>query len=357
MVLHGLLHLIGFAKEWNLGSQGQLPANTLLNLSGTSSRISGALWLLTSLLFIAAAIMYILRRESYWIPAALAVVASQLLIIIYWQDAKYGTIVNIVILIAIILSAAAMHFNNRASRAVEVLRSHAADEERVITPNMIATLPQNVQQWLRKSNVVGTRTRNIIRIKQKGSLRTKPGSAWMPFHAEQHFSIDPPAFVWTARIKAGTFIEIGGQDIYRDGHGNMVIKPLYLFTAADAFGKEIDQGTMLRYLAEMAWFPQAAVSKYLRWEAVSESKARVTMEYGGISASGIYSFNKENLIDGFEAKRYGDFGGIYRKEIWAISVTGHKIFNQTTIGAESEVTWKLKEGDFTWLRMEVTEIH
>ena len=50
-------------------------------------------------------------------------------------------------------------------------------------------------------------------------------------------------------------------------------------------------------------------------------------------------------------------GGIYRKETWSVAVVGHKGFNNTPVGHSNEVTWKLREGDFTWLKMEVTEIH
>lgn len=80
------------------------------------------------------------------------------------------------------------------------------------------------------------------------------------------------------------------------------------------------------------------------------------MDFSGVSASGIYTFNDDGDVAGFEAERYGDFEGILRKERWAIKVTGYKVLNGTRIGYTSEVTRKLKEGDFTWLRLELTAI-
>ena len=123
-----------------------------------------------------------------------------------------------------------------------------------------------------------------------------------------------------------------------------------------ALGKEVDQGTLLRFLAEMAWFPQAAISPYLKWESVDDTSARVNMDYKGVSASGIYSFNRDGLVEAFEARRYGDFGGIYRKENWHIAVTGYKTFNGVRVGNANQVTWKLREGDFTWLEIYLTSI-
>ena len=184
-------------------------------------------------------------------------------------------------------------------------------------------------------------------------MRTKPDAAWMPFTATQYFTIDPPAFVWSASVKAGSLVTIAGRDKYENGRGNMVIKPLYIFEAANSSGEQVDQGALLRYVAEMAWFPQAAVSDYLQWEAVGENEARVTMTYGGLSASGIYTFDNQGRVIGFHAKRYGDFDGISRKETWSVVTKEHRSLGSLYVGCVSEVTWKLQDGDFHWLSLEV----
>lgn len=356
LVFHGLLHFIGFAKEWNIGSQGELTENAFINLNGTSSRFAGTLWLITGLLFLAAAVLYLFRKEWFWMPAALALLTSQTLIIIYWQDARYGTIVNLVLLFVVIYAAAVTFFNRGIERDVEALQSRALKGDKVITGQMLAHLPRNVAQWLQNAGVVDRSNANVIRITQKGSMRTKPDGKWMPFRAVQYFSIDPPSFVWDARIRASALLEIAARDKYEDGNGYMLIKPMYIFTAANSSGKEMNQGTMLRFLAEMAWFPHAALSPYLHWEEINDRQAKVTMSYNDIEVSGTYSFDEAGHVTAFEARRYGDFDGVYRKETWSVAVTGYNTLNSSLIGNVSEVTWKLKEGDFKWLVMEVTDI-
>lgn len=356
LVIHGLLHLIGLLKGWNIGQSGQLTDKTLVDFYGNTSKITGMVWLLASVLFLSGAVGFLLRKEWYWIPAAIALLVSQVLIIIDWQDAKYGTIVNIAILIIVLFSAAAMYFDRKVQQEVDSIRSQAVKYDRIISEEMVSDMPKNVQRWMRESNVIGRKMPNVIRVLQKGSMRTKPEGKWMPFDAVQYFSVDPPAFVWSARIKAASLFTIAGRDKYQNGEGNMLIKPLYMFTVADSRGKEINQGTLIRYLAEMAWFPQAAASKYLRWEFIDDHQARVTMEYGGTRASGIYLFNDDGSVVGFEASRYGDFKGTYRKEKWSVATTGYKNFNGILIGYKNEVTWKLKEGAFKWLKVEITAI-
>jgi hypothetical protein len=264
--------------------------------------------------------------------------------------------VNVAILVVVIFAAAAMYFHRMAEREVKVLHEQARGNEILITEEKLSSLPENVQRWLRKSGVTGKANPNLIRVAQKGRMRSKPDGMWMQFQAIQHFSIAPPSFVWEAQIKAAPLINIFGRDIFANGKGNMLIKPLAMFTVANGSGKEVDQGTLLRYMAEMIWFPQAAASDYLHWEEISDHQARATMAYGGTTATGTYSFNEKGDVSGFQAQRYGDFGGAYRMETWAVSVKGYKTFHSRRIGNTSEVTWKLKTGDFHWLKLEIIKI-
>jgi len=42
--------------------------------------------------------------------------------------------------------------------------------------------------------------------------------------------------------------------LYSDGHGGMLVKFLSTITLGDERAPKIDQGEVLRYLAEIAWF-------------------------------------------------------------------------------------------------------
>ncbi len=83
LCLHGLIHLIGFAKAFNLAPVSQLTSGI--------TRTAGLLWLLTTVLFTGSTILFIWNKNIWWMPAVLAVSLSQILIFISWQDAKYGS--------------------------------------------------------------------------------------------------------------------------------------------------------------------------------------------------------------------------------------------------------------------------
>jgi hypothetical protein len=218
------------------------------------------------------------------------------------------------------------------------------------------SLPLPVQKWLMASGIVGKIATQTVRLKQTGAMRSKPDGSWMSIAAEQYFIVSKPAFIWKAKVKVAPLLSLVARDKYVDGRGNMLIKLLALFKIADSKGQEIDQGSMLRYLAETIWFPTAALSSYNHWEPIDSLSARATMTNGGITASGTFHFNERGDVTAFEAKRYGEFNGQYSLETWYITMTGYRSFEGVRIPNASEVMWKLKTGDFTWLKLEITDL-
>ncbi|MBS1522442.1 MAG: hypothetical protein JST50_15690 [Bacteroidetes bacterium] len=91
MILHGIIHSMGFFKAFRIADLAQLVHPI--------PKSSGVLWLVACLLFIFAAILFSVNRQSWWIFSALALILSQYLIINDWNDAKFGTAANLIILL------------------------------------------------------------------------------------------------------------------------------------------------------------------------------------------------------------------------------------------------------------------
>ena len=95
MILHGLVHLMGFVKAFNL--------TELKEIKQEISRPMGLLWLTTVLLFGGSAAALLLG-ETWWWPITIAsIVLSQIVIALHWKEAKWGTIANIIILAGLVL--------------------------------------------------------------------------------------------------------------------------------------------------------------------------------------------------------------------------------------------------------------
>ena len=95
ILMHGLIHFMGFAKAFGYGNITQL---------GEVSKPMGSLWLITAFLFIAVTILLLLKKDVWAITAIIAIILSQILIISAWKDAKFGTIANVTLLVFTILT-------------------------------------------------------------------------------------------------------------------------------------------------------------------------------------------------------------------------------------------------------------
>ncbi len=102
LIVHGLIHLLGFIKGFEFADVSQLTQNI--------SKPAAASWLIAALLFVSTGIVFLLSKEWWWMIAIPALILSQLLIVMSWQDAKFGTIANITTLIAVVLSSGGVFF-------------------------------------------------------------------------------------------------------------------------------------------------------------------------------------------------------------------------------------------------------
>jgi hypothetical protein len=251
---------------------------------------------------------------------------------------------------------AGVRLDRKVDREMTELLAGAAIKNDIVLQSDLEKLPACVRKWLDGSGIVGKERISTVRLRQKGMMRPDPSGPWKPFHAEQVLTVDKPSFVWKAGMPFLPLVGMTARDKYEDGRGNMLVKLMSFIPVADARGKEIDQGAMLRFLAETVWFPSAALCDYIAWEEVDSTSARATMTYGGVTASGVYRFGPNGDVLGFEAKRYGDFGGRFSLEDWLITMKDSKSFAGIRIPYSSELTWKLKAGDYTWLKLEITEL-
>lgn len=350
--VHGLLHLIGFISGYRLANINQL--------SSIPSKTAGITWLIATLLFTIAIIQYLNKKDYWWMIASFAIILSQTLIILHWKEARFGTIPNILLLVPILLAFA--HWKLNITYQKEVNRIHSQNIPQpyiIVRSNMLHHLPVPVRRWLEVSNIVGKPITQTAILHQQGEMKIEPNGKWIPFEAEQYTSISNAAFLWKTEIQASPFLVISGVDKLESEAGTMTMKLYNLFTIAQSSGPATDQGALLRYLAEICWMPSAAFSNNIQWEQIDSVSARATIQSGLTKVSGVFYFNLNGDFERFEADRYYIKGKEEpRLEKWVVTTVpgAYKLFDGVRIPYKSELTWRLKEGEYNWLRLELTEI-
>ncbi len=346
IAVHGAIHLMGFARAFGIGSRGGMIADV--------SRMAGLVWLVTALLMVTVAVIIWIGKD-WWYLGLAGLLLSQILIISTWKDAGYGTWLNVLLLLAVVLNYSDWQFRLKGKREAQALLATENVNRELLTDDEIIHLPASVQKWLHHSGAVGRPIVHTARLRQKGTLRTKYDGAWMSMNADQYFTTSAPGFIWVSKIRSG-LMYVAGKDKYAGGAGNMQIRVLSMFPVADTRGMETSQGSMLRFLAEMEWFPSAAICPYVSWTDINERSAKATISYGGITASGVFDFTKEGDVANFSADRYMEHDGIFTLEKWYVPVTDYGVFQGIRIPVKGKAIWKLKSGDFNWFNWEIADI-
>ena len=187
---------------------------------------------------------------------------------------------------------------------------------------------------------------HTLELRHAGTFCMSSASKPMPIRGTQLFTSDPPGFVWSARIQMFPGLWVDARDMAAKGEGSMRVLLDSTVSIADAHGPELDQGSALRLLAEMVWYPTALFdTRYVTWAAIDGHHATATLRFGEREVTGTFEFGDDGLPIGMTAERSMDkhglrpWGGTYRD--WR-NVSGMRV------PFEAMVTWQLESGPFTY---------
>jgi hypothetical protein len=221
---------------------------------------------------------------------------------------------------------------------------------------MLSDLPEPARRYLEYTGVVGQPWVDTVRVRYKGVFRMAADRPWMPIKAEQVYTTDPPGFHWKARLKMFGLWMVSGSDTYKAGHGHMFGKVAGLFTIFDARGDELDQGTMVRYLNEMSWFPVALLSDYVGWQAVDDHSFDATFTDQGRSVSARFFVDEVGRLTNFETNRFRENKGTYTLDTWTTPMTEYGRLAGLNLPVRGQAVWKLPTGDLPYADFTLTDV-
>jgi hypothetical protein len=147
-------------------------------------------------------------------------------------------------------------------------------------------------------------------LMQQGELRAYRDDPWMPFTATEHFSVHPIAFRWLAWVRQSAFVRVRVSDRYENGHGDSSAKLFGVVTvASQRASPEVNQASLVRYLAESPWLPPFFADARLEWQELNTSTVRATLRDRLVTAAVDITFGANGEIERVETQRYRDVHG------------------------------------------------
>ncbi len=346
--IHGLIHLMGFAKAFEFAEMSQL--------TQPISKSQGVLWLITTLLFIATIPVFLLKKDFWWIIAAMGIVISQFLIFTAWQDAKFGTIANLIILLAGIIGYGQWSFNQSIGNSLNQLRqSDQTNAEKTVSFKDLEGLPAPVFRYFRFALKDNQPMIRVAEIRHEGKFYLNDN--WIPLESTEYFSSNPSSFIWDAEMKMNSLMSVRIRDEYLEGKGSMLGKIYGLFAVVDSSNDEkLNAGALQRYLAESVWQPTALLpSENLKWTAIDENKALATLTDKETTVSLEFSFNENGEITKiFTPARFKEMNGEYKPVPWECLLWNYKEIDGMMIPIDGEVEWQLPEENQTYWKARIS---
>lgn len=352
VLFHTLIHLMGFMKAFGLAELNQL--------TEPISRNSGVVWLVTTLLFAGALIAYLLDQRFWWVMAAAAIVLSQVVIVQYWHDAKFGTIFNVVILLPVIVAALGVlpsSFQN-VYRSEVVARLQSIGNVAVVSEADIQHLPVSVQNYLRYSGVIGLPQVHNFRALFTGTMTQSVGGRSLNVSTEQHNFFGDNARLFY--IESSLFgVPFDGLHKYIDDSASMRIKVASMFTVVDAAGQEMLQSDTVTMLNDMCLLaPATLIDADIKWTDIDAWTADAKFTNSGVSVVATLHFNDVGQLVNFESDdRYmTENGKSYKRYRWSTPVSEYGKYDGMNLPAHAEAVWHLPDGDFAYAMFELGEI-
>ena len=252
--------------------------------------------------------------------------------------------------LGVVISIARIRFERRVNRELRALLAVAPAAPSASAP---AALPAPVERY--RQLAVGSHAPvQTVRLRHGGTFRMSATGKALPIRGMQLFTADPPGFVWTGHVRMFPGVWVDARDLSIDGKGSMRVLVDDVVPVADVQGAQIDQGSALRLLAEMVWYPTALFDeRYVTWTAIDADHARATLRMHDASVSGVFEFGPDGMPVSITAQRFMDreglrpWGGRYRD--WR-TVCGLRV------PFDAEVAWELDAGRFTYAHWQVESL-
>lgn len=358
LTVHGLIHLLGAAKGFGWAEVDQL--------AQPISPAGALLWLLASLLVLTSAVFLAAGPPTWWwAVAGAAAVLSQFAIATSWNDAKAGTIINVLLALGaawtlVSVGPGSFHaqFNDHVAHAL----AHTQPGSQPVTEADLVGLPPPLAAYVRRSGAVGQPRVTSLRADIHGRIRSGPDAPWMPFTGEQvnTFGQQPSrAFIINA-TRSGLRVTV--LHLYENTTATMRGSVLSIATILDASGPQMDRSetvTVFNDLVVLA--PGAIVDAPVQWTSIDADHVRGVFTTGDQSVCAVLTFNAQHDLVDFTSQdrfRASADGKTFNQQAWSTPIEAFRPSGGYRLPTTGKGRWHAPkpEGAFTYVEFHLDTI-
>jgi hypothetical protein len=199
-------------------------------------------------------------------------------------------------------------------------------------PAQLADLPAPVQRYFRHVLKPGQPYLRTVRLRHDGQFKTDLKKDWMPITGEEYFLADKPGYIWI-----GTTAWFTACDQYVAGRGSLTVRLLGTAPIMKGIGPAYNQGELLRWLAETAWFPTSLLpGGRAVWSPVDDHSATLTLTDKGLTVSCLMLFNDQDELVRCQAQRSTD---ATHTQPWVCYLSDYRDWHGLRVPTQGGAAW------------------
>ncbi len=264
-------------------------------------------------------------------------------------------LLSLILVVGLVIHiGAAAAFDRQVHRSIDQVRAAPSSEWRPANP---VTMPPMIRHFAERSGANLDSPYTGIRLRQRAELRMAPDRDWLPISAEQFIGIREPGFIWYAEQRHGPVCTMRIVDAYVEKRGFLNVRLLGSIPVVGFAGPDADLGELMRYIAELAWAPDAILqNSLLTWQEIDESTVGVAATSDGGVARVTLSFDDNGDIVEMNAKeRVRTDGNGLKPTPWRGFFSKYRNIGQRRIPSHAEVGWVLDDGYCAYWRGDIIE--
>ena len=354
---HGLIHLLGAAKGLGRAEVAALPEPI--------GPAMGLAWLAAAAAVVATGVMLAVRNRRWRVSGAVGVVLSQTVILTSWNDARTGTVVNVLLLAALGYTFASRGPTSyRAEyqrRTAAALRESHSGPGAVVTETDLAHLPDLVAGYVRRSGAVGQPRVWSVHARIHGRIRAGANARWMTYTGEQvnTFGPAPSRYFWMDATLFGLPVDV--LHVFAGPAATMRVKLCSVVPMANAAGPDMDRAetvTLFNDLCILA--PSALIDAPIVWQPTDDNHARGIFTNGAQTVTADLTFNDGDLVDFVSDDRMSMSrdGSTFTPQRWSTPVRDYRTFGSRRLATHGEGRWHSTDpqGQYAYLEYNLDAI-
>jgi len=347
LAIHAIIHLFAFFKAFNIAGKNLI--------TKPLSQFEGFLWLLSSILFLLTIILFIFHYRKWFYFGFIAIVFSQILIFFIWNEARYGTVINLIILSVIGLKFSCVRFENKFKKeSLNYLKHYVNIIPEVVDSEALNKLPNIVKKYINYCNLQNNKKIYNFFVKLNGRMFIKKEKEFY-FQSRQYNFLDKNIRLFF--MKARFFgIPVYAYHKYVDGHASMIVKICGIIPIVNAKGEVMNVSETVTYFNDICLFsPLALVYKNIQWTEINDTTVTAKFFVNNIFISAQLIFNNDGKLINFISYDRTDIKSM-KKFPFYTPISEYNHFGNFYLPSYGKAQWYYPDGPFTYIEVKVCNI-